>query len=286
MSRKLLMGLTLAAVAAPSLVLAELPKADQTCINKMNNDGVKVQAAQLKVNDGCIADAVKTSLTPATQANTCIGSDPKGTVQKKKLKTTSDESKKCTTTPAAFFSGGVATNAAAETNARELARDVFGATLGSLQSCDTNAAECQCQAKVINRVSKLARAMAKQFLACKRDAMTAKGAFAPGGATTNAQLEQCLTNAGLGLSVAADTKQKIAKAKQQIADTAAQFCAKGTVDEFAAGQCSGISSPPTLNAGTLADCLENLVQCRTCAMFNATDALGIDCDAYAGITCP
>lgn len=274
------------ATALPGTLLAELPKADQTCINKINNDGVKVQAAQLKVNDGCIADAVKTSLTPGTQANACIGTDPKGQVQSKRLKTTADVTKKCATAPSIFYSGDTTTNDAAEDNARALARDVFGPTLGALQSCDTNAAECACQVKLSNRVSKLARAMAKQFLACKRDAMTAAGAFAPGGADTNAELEQCVTNAGLGLSIAADTKQKIAKAKQQIVDSASQFCAKGTADEFATGACAGISNPPTLNASNLATCLENQVQCRLCEMINDTDVLAIDCDAWAGITCP
>lgn len=288
MSRKFLIGLTVAALAAPSALWAELPKAEQICINKINNDGVKVQAAQLKVNDGCVADAVKTQLSPAGPADTCIDADPKGKVQKKRLSTTSDITKKCPVTPSIFFTGDVITNDAGENTAKALLRDVFGAGLTALQSCDTNGAECACQVKVSNRVSKLARAMSKIWLQCKKDALKASGAFTPTGATTNAELEQCVTNAALagGLSVAADTKGKIDKAKQQLGTTANQFCGVGSVDEFAGGACSGFSTPPTINSAGLADCLENQVQCRFCEMVNLTDDLAINCDTWAGTTCP
>lgn len=270
--------------AAPGTLWAELPKADQTCINKINSDGVKVQAAQLKVNDGCVADAVKTQLVPGPTADTCIDADSKGKVMKKQLKTASDITKKCAMAPSVFFSGAVVTNAAAEESAKDLLRDVFGATLGALQSCDTNAAACACQVKVINRVSKIARAMGKLWLQCKKDAMTAGGAFAPSGATTNAQLEQCVTNGALGLSVQADTKGKVADASSQLQDSALQFCGAGAVDEFAGGQCAGFS--PILDAPGLTACLVNQAQCRFCEMVNLTDALAIDCDAWAGIACP
>lgn len=288
MSKKVLMSLAVAIVAAPSLLLAELPKAEQICINKMNNDGVKVQAAQLKVNDGCVADAVKTQLSPGASANACVEADPKGAVNKKRLSTTADITKKCGTTPSIFFTGATTTNDAAEDSAKGLVRDVFGPTLGSLQSCDTNAPECACQVKVSNRVSKLTRAMGKIWLQCKKDALTAGGAFTPTGATSNSQLEQCVTNAALagGLSVAADTKGKIAKAHDQLKATAEQFCGIGSVDEFAAGACAGFSTPPTIDGENLANCLEGQARCRFCEMVNETDALNIDCDAWVGTSCP
>jgi hypothetical protein len=286
MSRKLLIGLAFVSLAAPSTLWAELPKAEQICINKINSDGVKVQAAQLKVNDGCIADAVKTQLSPGPAANACVEADPKGKVQKKRLKTTSDITKKCGTTPSIFFTGDVSANDAGEDGAKALTRDAFGATLGALASCDTNAAECACQVKISNRLSKLERAMAKQFLACKKDAMTAGGVFSPTGATSNAQLEQCVTNAAVPLSVQADGKQKISKAKGQLKDSADQFCAAGSLDEFAGGACSGFSNPPMLDSTGLANCLEDQAQCRLCEMINDTDALAIDCDVWAGTTCP
>ena len=276
----------LMAVAAPGRLWAELPKADQTCINKINSDGIKVQAAQLKVNDGCVSDAVKTQLNPGPTADTCIDADAKGQVGKKRAKTTSDITKKCATTPSIFFSGDVITNDAAEEASKDLLRDVFGATLGALKSCDTNAAECACQVKVSNRVSKIVRAMGKIWLQCKKDAMTAGGAFAPTGAISNAELEQCMTNGALGLSVQADTKGKVADATGQLQATASQFCGVGSVDEFAGGACAGFSAPPTLDATGLTTCLVNQAQCRFCEMINDFDGLAVDCDAWAGIACP
>ncbi|MBX3027805.1 hypothetical protein KF840_23160 [bacterium] len=288
MSRKLLIGMTLAALAAPSVLLAALPKAEQICINKINSDGVKVQAAQLKVSDGCVAAAVKTQLNPGPSADACIDTDPKGAVNKKRQSTTADITKKCSGTPSMFFAGATITNDAAQDGAKDLARDVFGAGMSALKSCDTNARECACQVKVINRVSKLSRAMGKIWLQCKKNALTANGAFAPSGATTNAQLEQCVTNAALasGLSVAADTKGKIANAKAQLQTTAGQFCGSGSVDEFAGGACAGFSTPPTIDAAGLATCLANQAKCRFCEMINETDVLAIDCDTWVGITCP
>lgn len=289
MQRKVLIGLAVAAMVVPAAVWAELPNAEQICINKMNSDGVKVQAAQLKLNDGCVKDAVKTQLVPGPAADACIELDAKGKVAKKRASTTADITKKCGTTPSIFFSGDTVTNDAAENGAKALVRDVFGPTLGALQSCDTNASECACQVKVINRLSKMERAMAKIWLQCKKAALKgSKEPFVPVGAITNAELEQCVTNAALtgGLSVAADTKGKIASAKDQLRDSAEQFCGAGAVDEFAGGECAGFSTPPTIDGAGLADCMEELAKCRLCEMVNLTDALAIDCDAWAGTTCP
>jgi hypothetical protein len=282
-------GMVLVTACVPSVLWAELPKAEQICINKINNDGVKVQAAQLKVNDGCVKDAVKTQLSPGGPANTCLETDAKNKVGKKRDSTTNDIVKKCSGAPSIFFTGAVVTNDAAEDSAKALVRDTFGPALESLQSCDTNPQECACQVKVINRVSKIERAMGKIWLQCKKSALkNGKEPFAVGGATANGELEQCVTNAALagGLSVAADTKSKISNATAQLQDTAEQFCGAGVADEFASGVCAGFSTPPSVDGAGLASCLNAHAKCRFCEMVNTTDALAVDCDAFAGITCP
>lgn len=289
MRRTFFVGVVVALMAVPGALWAELPKADQLCINKINNDGIKVQAAQLKVNDGCVKDAVKTQLTPGPTANACIEADAKNKVGKKRASTVTDITKKCGTPPGVFFSGATATNDAAEDSAKALVRDIFGPTMGALQSCDTNPEECACQVKVINRVSKLERAMGKIWLRCKKAALkNGKEPFTSGGATLNAELEQCVTNAALagGLSVAADTKGKADKAGDQLQTSAEQFCGAGTADEFAGGACAGFSTPPTIDGAGLRGCVEAHAKCRLCEMINTTDALSINCDTYAGIACP
>ena len=285
---KLFLGVGVVAMLVPGLASAELVKEQQICINKMNKDGVKVQAAQLKVNDGCVKDEVKKG--PVGFADGCIDADPKGKVAKKRAKTVSDDGKKCGNTPAVFYSGPAVTNDAAEDTSKALLRDIFGPTLGALQNCDTNPEECLCQRKVINRVSKLTRAISKIWLKCKKAAMkNGKEPFTSGGAEVPAQLEQCITTHPLngGLSVESDTKGKILKARDQLDATADQFCGLGTDDEFDPGECSGFSTPPGGADGNgLANCLRDLAKCRVCEMVNATDDLAIDCDAWVGITCP
>lgn len=270
----------------PAVALAELPSAEQQCINTINKDAVKVQAAQLKVNDGCVKDEVKTG----ADGDACMEADAKGKVGKKRDKTVSDATKKCTgSPPTVFFTSATVANDAAEEAAKALHRDVFGPSLVALQLCDTNAQECQCQRKVINRVTKLERAMSKIWLKCKKAAMTnGKEPFATGGAETNGELEQCVTNGVLagGLSVESDTKGKVGDATSQLQTTAEQFCGAGTEDEFAGGACAGFSTPPSIDGAGLAGCLRQQAECRFCEMVNAVDALAIDCDAWVGTTCP
>lgn len=289
MRRTILIGGLIAAVAAPGALWAELPKADQGCINTMNKDGVKVQAAQIGVNNNCTKDAVKQSLSPAPVANACIEADPKNKVGKRKGKTTGDAAKKCSSPPSIFFSGAATTNAASEESAKGLLRDMFGPTLSALQSCDTNGNECKCQVKVASRVGKMERAMASTWLRCKKAAMKGnKDPFVPAGALSNADLEQCIDNPLLagGHSVASDTKGSVAKTAALTKKSAEQFCAAGAVDEFAGGGCAGFSTPPTLDGDGLRDCLQAHAKCRLCEMVNITDALSVNCDAFAGISCP
>lgn len=288
MRRTILIGGLMAALAVPGLVLAALPTADQNCINTMNKDGVKVQAAQIGVNNKCSKDAVKQNLVPAPVASACIDADPKNKVGKRKGKTSSDAGKKCSSPPSVFYAGPAATNAASEESAKALWRDMFGPTLGALQSCDTNPNECKCQVKVSSRVGKLERAMAAAWLRCKKAAMKGnKDPFVPAGALTNAELEQCIDNPSLagGHSVASDTKGSIAKAADLAKKSADQFCAQGATDEFAGGGCSGFSNPPALDGNGLRDCFVAHARCRLCEMVNLTDSLSVDCDAFAGIAC-
>ncbi len=286
--RKVLMLAAGGMLVLPLAGLAELPKAEQICINKMNKDAVKVMAAQLKVNDGCVKDEVKKGVPG--DADVCIEADVKGKVGKKRAKTASDETKKCGSPPAVLFTGAANTNDTAEEAAKALVRDVFGPTLSSLASCDTNANECLCQRKVINRVSKLERALAKIWLKCKKSALKdGKEPFAIGGGTTAAELRLCVTDGALagGLSVQTDTKGKVADATSQLQATATQFCGAASIDEFATGECSGFSAPPApLDGAGLASCLADQAKCRFCEHVNGVDALGIDCDTWVGTTCP
>jgi hypothetical protein len=252
----------------------------QKCINKINKDMIKVQAAQGKLNAGCVKDAVKTG----SSAETCINADVKNKVGGKAAKTVSDEQKKCVgLSPQpefAYLSAGTA-NAAAIGAEKNLIHDVFGNPVDAgLFLCDTFPQECLCQRQAIDRVEKAVRAMSKIFVKCKKAALAiGKDPFLAGAASAS-DIAECVTNGTIGLSVEADTKTKVSSAFGQLDATIANFCTAGGTDEFGGGDCA------TLTGGPLGDCLEQRARCRFCEMVNQGDGLAIDCSAWSGGTCP
>jgi hypothetical protein len=252
----------------------------QKCINKINKDMIKVQAAQGKLNAGCVKDAVKTG----SNAETCLAADAKMKVATKRAKTVSDETKKCTglmPAPAFAFTGAANQNDAAEQAAKDLVHDVFGSPVDSgLFLCDTNPTECLCQRQTIDRVEKLSRAISKIFVKCKNQALAIGHDPFPVGAASASDVADCLTNASTtnGLSVQADTKGKVADATTQLSDTITNFCTVG--GEFDAGVCTGLSGNP------LVACLAQRVKCRSCLMLNDGDGLANNCSMWSGTTCP
>lgn len=267
-----------AAVAQPQ------GNAEQKCINKINKGVSKVHAAQGKLNSGCIKDAVNEKIP---DADACIAADPKGKVAGKKAKLEADDLKACASASPDFgYTSGVFAGSAAAQAELDLIHDLYGNPVQSgLYICDTNPAECLCQRQVNGRVNKLFRAMSKIFLKCKNPALAIGKDPFPMGASSAADLAQCISNAGVGLSVQADTKGKVSAGTQQLQDTAQQFCFTTSNNEFAGGVCNGFDGNP---AG-LAQCIRDRVECRFCNMYKAADALGagIDCAAWSGAAgCP
>jgi hypothetical protein len=251
----------------------------QGCINKINKDTIKVHAAQGKLNAACIKDAVKVG----SDAEACIAADGKGKVAGKRAKTVEDEMKKCVSLnpqPAFAYTSATIANDAAEQAEQNLIHDVFGSPSVNpgLFSCDTNPAECLCQRQGIDRVEKLFRAVSKLFVKCKKLALAIGHDPFMMGAASPSDIADCVTNAGIGVSVAADTKGKVADATGQLSATLSQFCTVG--GEFNGGACTGLSG------NLLVDCLANHTKCRFCQMVNGADALTIDCGMFSAITCP
>lgn len=258
-------------------------KDQQKCINKINKDAIKVQAAQGKVNSGCIKDYVKGKIAGPTAAEDCIQNDVKNKVGKKQAKILSDETKKCTPLPTAptfaYTSGVFAGTTAAEAEIA-LAHSLFGDPLDSgMYICDTFPNECFCQRTSAKRINKIFRAASKIFVKCKKAALTVgKDPFGLG-ADEAADVAECVTNGAIGLSVEADTKGKISKATTQLGDTIGQFCGQGGEDEFGAGVCVGLTGTP------LRDCIASQTLCHFCEMVKAIDALPLNCTTWSGTAC-
>ena len=260
-----------------------IPQSDaqQKCINNINKTSAKVAAKQDGVNTGCVKDFGKGKISGPGAAEACINGDPKGKVQQAKLKVTSEETKSCTVAPGFGFTSGVFAGTSAAQAAVGVIHDAYGSPAdSSVLICDTYPLECKCQALVPKRLDGMFRAMSKVWLGCKRSALAIGKAPFLAGAATGAELQQCLTDGAISLSVAADTAGKVAGGAQKIADTVGQFCDLGTQDEFSGGTC------PALDGAALSTCLAKHVKCRFCEMVNAVDGLAADCNAFSGTTCP
>ncbi len=297
-----LVGLLL--LLAQGMVVAQVQdKAQQKCITKLNKDGSKVAAAQGKENSKCILFAGKGKLDKleAASAQACLTTDAKGKVQKKRDKTSDDEADSCAdpgsipdfgipTGTAVALAGGTA--AAVSTAAMDqevaLVGDIFGPNLhAAIIDCGEDKPGCGCQAKVMKGAEKIAAAKIKEFLKCKKFALKDGGKLPfPNGASSAADLADCVDDAGTAGSIAADTKSKISKKVTKLKSDIGSKCAPGEVlsPEPFPGYCVGLSGD------ALGDCIDGRVECRVCLMINAMDGLEVDCDLFddtvANGSCP
>jgi hypothetical protein len=261
---------------------AQLGNVEQKCVNKINKGVSKVHAAQGKLNSGCIKDRVSEKIT---DADACIAADAKGKVSGKQAKLIADDTKNCSTEPSFAYTDGMFAGTTAAEAEIDLIHDLYGDPVDpNLYLCDTNPSECLCQRQVNGRINKMFRAMSKIFLKCKNPALAIGKDPFPLGAANAGEIAQCISNAGIGLSVEADTKGKVGDAEAQLAATAQQFCFATPNDEFGAGACAGAP-----DGATLAACIRDQVECRFCRMYKPADALGagINCATWSGeASCP
>jgi hypothetical protein len=266
--RRILSAIGALAALAVTTAQAQLSDDQRKCVYTINKDAIKVQATQSKVGVLCVKEA------PAT-AEACMASDPTLKVQAKITRALEDDARRCMDPPAfAYLGAGTAAAVAVQTS-KDLFRDVFGNPVeDGLYACDTHRSECACQQHVINRVAKTLDAASRIFVRCKGGALKL-------GATSAAQIADCVTDPANELSIAADPKGKLARRRGLLIATLSKYCQPPPPnDPFGSGLCPGASGP----AG--ADCLKTRVLCRACEMAKGADGLAIDCSAWLGTSCP
>lgn len=246
-------------------------KEQQSCLNNINKAGVNVAKQQGKEQYACLRAAGKNDLVGMT-AQDCLTADVKGRVQKKRDKTAAVDTKYCggAGTPDFGFTGSGNANFAAETAELQLIADVFGSPLeAAVIDCDVDKPGCLCQQKVFKSVEGLAAKKAAEFLKCKKAVLKAGGASAT-------VLANCVEDAGTELSLAADTKGRIAKAIANVEKNITKACVEEGVTLVGVfpGECDNLT-------GTmLRDCLDTQVECRVCQMINDIDGLWVNCDQF------
>lgn len=255
-------------------------KEQQKCINKVNKDAIKVEAAQGKANSACVKDYVKGKLVGTAEA--CVLDDPDEKVEKKQTKLTNDAGTYCGGTPPDFgYTSGATANAQSYQAAVDLVHDLFGNPVDDgLLVCNPFELPCLCQRQMMTRLAGVSRALGKAWVRCKKAALeVGKEPFSEG-AQSASDLAECVTNGTYPLSVEADNKGKIAEAENKLRGTVSEFCGKTSQDEFGGGVCAGLSGT------ALQDCIIGRARCRYCLMINAVDGLAIDCATWTGVTCP
>jgi hypothetical protein len=256
----------------------------QKCINKMNKDGIKVEAAQGKENAECVKRKANNELGNSgmgSGAEACLTADERGKVSGRQGKTTQDQTTFCTMPPNFAFLGAGTVNAVTKQAELDLVHDVFGPAPidAGLFATNPNVNEAVCQRNAIDRVEKLMQSMGREFVKCKKNALKVGKDPFPSGATSSADIEHCVNDPAAPNSVAADTKGKLAKRKANLLTTITDQCdATGVSAVSFPGTCSGMTG------ATLHTCLIDLVECRFCKMANAMDGLAVDCNAFKALT--
>lgn len=262
-------------VGAPAL--GQVQSKDQgNCIKAMNKGAVKVGQAQGGTNVKCLKDAGKGKL--AGSAQDCLTADTKNKVGTQMQKTLEAEAKKCSVAPDYAYSDGATVNGSAVEGRLRTFADLFGANLdATLVDCDADGAACKCQQIVAKATENVAKAKWKEFLKCKKKSL--------GDAVSASDLSACVDNPLKDGSIAADSKQKVAKQVDKLTEKIGKKCDDegATATAFPGGACAGLSG------AALSACIDRQVECRVCQAINDADSFDVDCDlfddAVANVSC-
>jgi hypothetical protein len=255
-------------------------KGEQKCINVVNKAAGKVQATQGKASSSCIRDVAMGKI--AGPAESCVLDDPKDKVEARQAALLEKESINCGDPPDFAYTSGLFAGTTAYQAQVDLLHDIYGNPVDNgVFLCDSNPAECKCQNFTNKRIQKLVRTLTKIFVKCKNEALNiGKLPQFPGGANDITDIERCITDGSISLSVQADPKGRIADRTAHLSETITALCDPPTFGEFDAGLCANLTGVG------LVDCLRNRIECRFCRMFNAIDNMAVDCATWSGAACP
>jgi pimeloyl-ACP methyl ester carboxylesterase len=273
--------LALLVALAPNTTRAQLDRDQRKCLEALNRDAAKLAAAQGKVNTACLKNAGKGKLPVGQSADQCLFADAKGKVMKAKGKLSTDVAGKCAVLPPFGVPGGTVAgviSGVAVDQSLNLLADILGGSLTTAAiDCAADKNGCKCQQGVGKAYEKLAAKKLKEFVKCKKVALAA-------GAGSAAALEDCVDAGGTPGSIAADTKGKIAKARQKVDDAISRKCAGVSTARAFPGLCAGLSGT------ALGDCIDQRVECRVCLTIDGVDDLAVDCDTFddgaLNLSCP
>ena len=232
----------------------------------MNKSGVKVNKAQLKENERCLAGFQKENLITSMTFDDCMTADRKRKVLKALVKTATQENKKCdqlVVSPPFAHTDSATVNTAAVDGALALAYEIFGGPPildGNLFTRANNTETAKCQLEMLKRAGKIENTVLKEINKAKKRAL--KDEAVNSGAALQARLQAVLSS-----------NDKISRAEDKLENGVDKKCvALPSLDTIFPGSCANSS----LNA--VEDCVIAAARCQACLKINAFDDLNLDCD--------
>jgi hypothetical protein len=249
---------------------------EHACLNALNKDARAVAKAHADHILACIKNYTNGKVP---DAEACVAFDAKGLakIAKAESKAAGNFDRRCVGNPPPIGSAAQIIDAAAEKEADIFAK-AFGDTLNDLTVVSTSRNEAKCIQRIAKALFKCQDAKMKEFLRCKKFWLRL------GLIATAQDLEDlCL---GVGASAQPDLGGRIAKKctdvlRAGIFKNMARKC-RGVdgVDltrAFGNGDCAAEAAAGGIE---LEECLEWIVECEVCEMWNAADGLGRRCDLF------
>lgn len=257
-----------------------LDDAQQRCSAAFVKSSIKVLGVLGKESTRCLGLIGKGGGGGSDDVSTCVALDEKGKIAASAGKVDSAVAKYCSAVPYAMTcpepcetldDAGATTDiddapeltaclqclngatGGVGTDADPLRRGAYGAILKDA-SVPSDSTALKCESGILKSVGKLFQTKLKIVGKCLKDAYD-EGALAPP--------ESCIAD------LAIDSQVGAALAKL---GTAVLKCTPPA--PFDAGQCTG------LDGSALADCLDAILECRTCRWVNGVIGGAVDCDAF------
>jgi glycerophosphoryl diester phosphodiesterase len=266
-----------------------LDRGQRTCVNAMNKNGEKVNAAQLKDNEKCLKDHQKGRLTTSFEA--CITADRKDRIRRAQEKTAMQERDRClpgggrlplfppisTPRPASkphppllvdlpppfAYTASATVNQAAVDGALALARGIFGDPIedADLLTIATDPEVAKCQREMLERANKVENAVLEEINKAKKKALKEPAV------DSAASLETALAAPLLA-------NDRITKAENRLLKKIDRKCASLRASPAAIfpGRCAD----PDL--GVVEKCVIAAARCQACMAVNVFDGLALECD--------
>ncbi len=253
----------LVAVLVAGVAQAQLPTAEQKCIDRYNNGLRKVAQQAGKSARTCLRNAARGS---EPDPETCVVANGDGKLAGKEQKVADlfASGGACDPLPPVIVQG-VPTGTAAHRGAvTDLVHDFFGAPIGPVS---TAAGDGKCLDRAVQRSTQALTEIIKAQRKCKKTGLKA------GSVTDEASL-----TAACGTLAQIDTAGKVSKRLLKLDGDVQTHCA--TTASGLAALFDGLDAGCHASPAALSACLQARSRCRACQAIATADGLAMDCDAF------